>query len=221
MRRIVESALRRCCAPTAPFGRRQWRNVISAASCSRSLSSAAAAASTRQEPSVSGTHACFARHQSSPLCHPLPPSRPTIPTDVLAKVGRNLHLRPAPPAQHRQGAHRALLRPSAASSLLPCPPPASSASSSSLPRLRSVCSTLSLRACRFTSNFDDLLVPAAHPSRRLTDTYYFSSIRVPSYAHKRSPDCVPASRRGQLPRVRRLLQTRRDRRVAPTPYSTR
>ena len=109
---------------------------------------------------------------------------------MLSKVGRNLHLRPHHPLNlvkeriesyfvHQLPSASAAAHSAAARSAGAAPPAASPFRVfDNLPPRVSV-----------RSNFDDLLVPAAHPSRRLTDTYYFTAgecLRTHTSAHQTS-----------------------------------
>ena len=91
-----------------------------------------------------------------------------IPADVQAKVGRNLHLRPHHPLNIVKERVESYFVHQLASSPF------------------AVYDRLSPRVS-VRANFDDLLVPASHPSRRPTDTYYFSEtecLRTHTSAHQ-------------------------------------
>ena len=174
------------------FKRESYRTAITAA-LTRQLSSAAAPQRLQpqlpplpQPPtaSVSASSPVTAAPSHSSLSSTVPSSASAfvsnIPPDVLAKVGRNLHLRPHHPLNLvKERIESYFVHQLAAS---PSSVPSPSASASPFCVFDNLPPRVSVRA-----NFDELLVPASHPSRRTTDTYYFSAsdcLRTHTSAHQ-------------------------------------
>ena len=167
----------------AAHRRQQWCRTVRTTTLVRQLSSAATPERLQSQP-PSTTRPSV---QSTPsLAGASSPSTAAfasnIPADVLAKVGRNLHLRP----HHPLNIIKERIESYFVHQLPSSQPTATATSFAPTASPFRVFDDLPPRVA-VRANFDELLVPASHSSRRLTDTYYFDEshcLRTHTSAHQ-------------------------------------